>query len=401
MLKTMGANEGLRSRKVIALVLLLSVLLSGLLVLPRRAFAEGEETAATAEKADDQAGTEKDSSAAKMSDGLPEDALVMGNDVLWIGQKGNFDNLKVINDLLVMGETINVSGTKAGGSIRLSGRIITVTGCTVGENVTIAGQDVSVTDGTAKVVALAGQTVNFTGEATELKLAGSDVTIDGIVTGDVKVAAGTLTIGPNAQIDGTLTGEVGQKPVIDEAATVAENEVTISAKEEPKSFRDRIELPYVAISTAACVAIALLIEWLAGGLTEGAADLLSDRPGSFILSGVLGTILAPICALLICIPVVTIPVGMAILLMLLAIALVSSGFTSSMLAHLAMPNMNRYLSSALVALVLGVLMAMPYVGIPLRCIASMLALGYFICAMRKGMQDRKEEHFENKGARFA
>lgn len=398
----MGANEGLRSRKAIALVLLLSVLLSGLLVLPRMAFAEGEETAATTEKADGQSGTEKDSSAAKMSDGLPADALVMGDDVLWFGQKGDFSNLKIINDLLTVGETINVNGTKAGGSLRLSGRIITVNECTVGENITAAGQDVSVTDGSSKVVALAGQTIVFSGEATELKLAGSDVTIDGVVSGDVKVAAGTLTIGPNAQINGTLTGEVGQKPTIDEAATVTENEVIVSAKEEPKSFRERIELPYVAISAAVCVAIALLVEWLAGGLTEGAADLLSDRPGSFILSGVLGTILAPICAVLICIPVVTIPVGMAILLMLLAIALVSSGFTSSMLARLAMPNMNRYLSAGLVALVLGVLMAMPYVGVPLRCIANMLALGYFICAMRKGMKDRKEEkNYENKGARFA
>ena len=398
----MGANEGLRSRKVIALVLLLSVLLSGLLVLPRMAFAESEEAAATTEKADDQTGAEKDSSAAKMSDGLPEDAVVMGNDVVWFGRSGDFAGLKVINDILAMGETINISGTKVGGSLRLSGRIITISECTVGQNITAAGQDVSVTDGSSKVVALAGQTIVFSGEATELKLAGSDVTIDGVVSGDVKVAAGTLTIGPNAQINGTLTGEVGQKPTIDEAATVAENEVIVSAKEEPKSFRERIELPYIAISAAVCVAIALLVEWLAGGLTEGAADLLSDRPGSFILSGVLGTILAPICALLICIPVVTIPVGMAILLMLLAIALVSSGFTSAMLAHLAMPNMNRYLSAGLVALVLGVLMAMPYVGIPLRGIASMFALGYFICAMRKGMKDRKEEkNFENKGARFA
>lgn len=404
-------HETLRGRWAVLLTMLLACVLCGVIAQATPAHADEKKETTTEqkaeEKADDKADEKADAAAAddaaedaaadqannEAAANLPEDATTMGNDVLWSDDKGDFVGITVGNDLIGCGETLNVSEVQTGGSVRLAARVINLDNAVVSESVTLAAQKVSVTGGSSTVAALAGETLTFTGETGDLYLAGATVYLDGTVSGDVHVYASELELGPHAQVAGTLKGKLGNDPKIDANAVVGANELKVE-KEEAEEPTSLFDWRYIAASAASCLLIALLVEWLAGGLSEGAAALLKERPVSYLLWSILGIVVAPLVAILICIPVVTIPAGIACLLVLAAIALVSGGLTAAILGRLIAPKANRFLMAAIFGLLLGVGMAMPYVGAPLRCTAYAVSLGYVLCSMRKGMADRKERRAE-------
>lgn len=321
---------------------------------------------------------------------LPEDAFIIGNDTMWFGRSIDFSGYKATNDFIGAGETINLTDSHANGSIRIAGRVVNLTNTAAAESITIAGQDVAIVNGTAGAVAIAAQKISFSGAANELWIGGDKVVINGAIMGDVHVFAGDLELGPNAHIEGTLSGEVGSDPVIAEEATVNENTLVINKDEEqPKDFVSMLDPIVIIVSTLSCLAIALLIEWLASGHTMGAAQLLKSGPGGYILSSILGGLLMPIFIVVLCLPIVTIPAALAVLLTLLAIALVSEGFTAAALGRLLFPKMNRFLAAAIMAILIGALSGLPYVGAPLRGILFLFMLGYVIRALRVTMIERR------------
>lgn len=327
--------------------------------------------------------------------GAPEDAFTLGNDLLWFNDQCEFLECIVPNDLIGAGETIKVSNAKVGGSIRVAGRIISIANTTVTESVTAAGQNISFDGGSARVVALAGKDVAFTGNTTDLYLAGNKVIINGLVTGDVHVYGGDLELGPNAVIQGTLYGDVNPDPTFDDTAVIGQNRLHYSdKKEESEDPMDLFDWPVIGLSAASCLLIALLIEWLAGGLTVSAANLLKERPASYLLSGILGVVLVPIALILLCIPIVTIPAVIALALVVIALLLISGGFVAALFARLLFPNKSRYITAGILGLFFGALMAMPYVGHPLRLIGYIFTLGFAICIMRKGMKERRDKRNE-------
>lgn len=394
---------------------LLAVLLlaCSMFVMVPRAFAdeepaEAEKTEVAEEKKDDAADTKEDATddadaaaqliATKSDDlpaGTPEDAFVMGKDVVWFGDKSDFTECIIDNDIIGAGEIIAISGAKVSGSVRAAGRILSVSNAEVTENITMAGQQLKVENGTARVVALAGADVTFAGTAADLYAAGAKVVIDGVVTGDVHVYADTLEIGPNTVIGGTLYGRTNPNVTIDPGAVVGNNQLEIV--EEQESNDDIMSLfnwPVIALSAASCLLIALLIEWIAGSFSASAAQLLKERPVSYLLSGILGIIFVPIALLLLCIPVVTIPAVIALGLVVIALLLISGGFVAALFARLLFPNKGRYITAGVLGIIFGALMAMPYVGYPLRLVGYIFTLGYSICAMRKGMTDRRNKRNE-------
>ena len=327
--------------------------------------------------------------------GCAEDSFTLGNDVLWFGNQGSFTECIIANDLIGAGETITVNDAQIADDIRMSGRVLTVSNTSVAQSATLAGQSVSFEGGSAHVVAMAGQDVVFSGTTDKLYLAGSTVRIDGVVNGDVRVKAGTLELGPNAVITGTLMGTLSAEPTVAAEATVGDTQITIEDKTVDTSEPIKLfDWRMIAASIASCLLMALLTEWIAGDKTVAAAELLKERPGSFLLSGLLGTILTPLIVALLCVPVVTIPAAIALLFELIALALASGGFTSAVLARLLIPGMGRYISAGIFGVLVGALMAMPFVGTPLRGVVYAFTLGYFICSMRKGMAERRNKRNE-------
>lgn len=123
------------------------------------------------------------------------------------------------DDLFMAGETVR--GLAAiGGSAHLAGRRVEMRGA-VGGDVYAAGMDVDLSGDVAGDATVFGYTVRIGEVGGDLRatganvaltgpvagyvlLAGDEVRIDGVLSGDVMLSAGTLEFGPEARIDGTL-----------------------------------------------------------------------------------------------------------------------------------------------------------------------------------------------------
>jgi ABC-type molybdenum transport system ATPase subunit/photorepair protein PhrA len=127
--------------------------------------------------------------------------VLLGNDLLWAGNDKTIAGQRVANDILAAGNSVTVVESQVGGGVRMAGRIIKLSGTAVTENVTMAGQEVTVEGGSANVVSLSGQKVNFSGTAKSVHLSGSEIFIDGVVNGDAFVYA-----------DKTFTQYAGELP---------------------------------------------------------------------------------------------------------------------------------------------------------------------------------------------
>lgn len=315
---------------------------------------------------------------------------LFGNDLLWAGNEHEFVGEQVLNDLLAAGQTITVKDSQVFGDIRLAGRVLTVSNTGVGQSVTLAGQDVHVTGGSANAVALAGQSATFEGTTNTLYLTASDAYINGVVNGDVYVLAGKVRIGPAAQIMGTLRGETGQEPTIDAGAMIVANELKVNAagqQEDASAKTSRLpDWKVIVFSLLSTVATALIAEWLAGGHTKHAGDLLTEFPGAFIGFGIMWSLLLPVVIALLCIPIVTIPVALAALFALVALGLVSVGFTAAALGRMLFPKAGRFVIVAIMGLAFGLLSVVPYVSWVVRVLSCVFTVGYVTISIREGMR---------------
>lgn len=353
--------------------------------------ADDKTTVAAAEEAVAAATEDELLPAAKAKEG-PKGSSLMGNDLLWADRKIELTEYIAANDVIGAGETIIVKDSSAGGSYRLSGRVIKLTNSKAGEAITLAGQDITVADSTANAIALAGQYVSFSGVTGDLWIYADKAVIDGLVTGNAHIVAGSIEIGENAQIDGTLSGETGSQPKIAEGAVIAENKLKIEeTPDKPADFMSAIDPIFLAISVANCLLIALLAEWVASDHTAGAATLLKKSVLGYLGAAVLGTIVVLLAIVLLCVPIVTIPASLAVVFAICAIALVSNGFTAAALGRLIFPNMGRFKSAILMGILVGLLCGLPYVGAPVRGLAFLFMMGYAIRSLRVGMLQRREE----------
>ena len=353
--------------------------------------ADDKSTVAAAEEAVAAAAEDQQAPAAKAKEG-PKGSSLMGNDLLWADRKIELTEYKAANDVIGAGETIVVKDSNAEGSYRLAGRVIKLTNSKAGEAITLTGQELTVADSTANAIALAGQKASFSGVTGDLWIYADKAVIDGLVTGDVHVMASSIEIGENAQIDGTLSGKTDSQPKIAAGAAIAENKLEIvETPDEPADFMSAIDPIFLAVNVASCLFIALLAEWVASDHTAGAGTLLKKSVGGYLGAAVLGTIVVLLLIVLLCVPIVTIPASLAALLAVCAIALVSNGFTAAALGRLIFPNMGRFISVALLGILVGLLCGLPYVGAPVRGLTFLFMMGYAIRSLRVAMVQRRNE----------
>ena len=125
------------------------------------------------------------------------------SDVYAVGNNLRFNGI-VKADLLVAGNNIDIQTESIGGSIRAAGATITIDS-NVERNITVAGASVDIKSGTkAKGIYISSGDVNFEGEAEDLMINGNVVTINGIVTNNVKVNCTKLIIGEKAKVIGNF-----------------------------------------------------------------------------------------------------------------------------------------------------------------------------------------------------
>ena len=316
---------------------------------------------------------------------------MLGDDIVWFGQSKLFTKTAAPNDILAAGQSIAVSSCTVSGSIRAAAEDIAIRGADVAHSITLAAKDATVSDTTAQAVAIAAGDASFSGECNALYICAEHAVIDGTVHGDVVVNADSVRLGPNARIEGAVRGSAGDQPEIASSAQHGALELSIHTQDDkPKPAFNVVSTLLAAIYSAlACLVTAAAAEWLARKHTANAAQLAKTRTGYLVASGIIGAIAAPVAVIVLYCLVITLPIAAATF-SLIALTIVSGGFTAAALGKLAFKNLGRFPAAIAMGAILGAACALPYVGKPIAAACFMFALGYSIQNAFLGLTNRNE-----------
>lgn len=298
-------------------------------------------------------------------------------DLYWAGQNLNLDDTSIDRDIIAAGDSLSIRDCTVGGAIRLAARTIDISKTVIDGSVTVAGQHVVLNTGsTANCFYALGETVALRGSAKSAALAGSTVTIDGTVDGNVEVWADKLILGKNARITGTVNAHVSEDPERAAGAEVGALKIDRTENEDSSTVNDVVG-GIVAAALSTCF-IALLLELVFPRATASAAGMLHQRPTPLWVSGLLGTVAIVPAVLLLIISIAGLPLAGALLCGVIGIALVSSAFAGCAIARMVGHNQNRYAMAAAGGVIAGALTAIPLVGDFISGVAFVFTLGYII-----------------------
>ena len=341
------------------IVLLFALIALALTVLPTASFA-GTDTAGNV------LATEADSN--------PSGAE---GDLYWAGQNLNLDDASIDRDIIAAGDSLSIRDCTVGGAVRLAARTIDISKTAIDGSVTVAGQHVVLNTGSAANCFYAmGETVALRGSAKSAALAGSTVTIDGIVDGDVEVWADKLILGKNAHITGTVNAHVSEDPERAAGAEVGALKIDRTENEDTSTINDVIG-GIVAAALSTCF-VALLLELVFPRATASAAGMLHQRPTPLWVSGLLGTIAIVPAVLLLIISIAGLSLAGTLLCGVIGIALVSTAFAGCAIARMVGHNQNRYAMAAVGGIAAGALTGLPLIGDFVSGVAFVFMLGYVI-----------------------
>ena len=236
----------------------------------------------------------------------------------------------IAGDALVMGGTLTVGDV--GDDLRAAGGTITLNGV-VGDDAFVAGGTLHVTsDAQIKGgVNLAGGAVILDATTdSDVRIAAGDVQINGVLNGAATIRADRITI--NGKIGGETTLSA-REIIIGEGAEIAgtvrywQQNGAINADSAIKggtfTFDDSLKiqktgpvfpiaslLMYILLSILGSALVLALFVIFDKGHSEKAARLLSEQYWKSLLTGVLFYIVTPIVAVILCVTVIGIPLGL-------------------------------------------------------------------------------------------
>lgn len=301
----------------------------------------------------------------------------VGGDLYWAGQILSLDDASIDRDVIAAGECLSIRDCTVGGAVRLAARTIDIAKTTIDGSVTVAAQHVVLNSGsTANCFYAAGETVALRGSAKSAVLAGSTVTIDGTVDGDVEVWADKLVLGKNANITGTVNAHVSQDPERADGAKVGALKIDRTENEDTSTINDVIG-GIVAAALSTCF-VAILLELVFPRATASAAGMLHQHPVPLWVSGLLGTVAAVPAILLLIISIAGLSLAGALMCGAIGIALVSASFAGTAVARMVGHSQNRYAMAAVGGAIAGALTALPLMGNFISGVAFVFTLGYLI-----------------------
>lgn len=319
------------------------------------------------------------------------------SDLYWAGQSLNLDDASIGRDIIAAGESLSIRDCTVGGAVRLAARTIDISKTAIDGSVTVAGQHVVLNTGSAANCFYAmGETVALRGSAKSAALAGSTVTIDGIVDGDVEVWADKLILGKNAHITGTVNAHVSEDPERAAGAEVGALKIDRTENESAATTVNDIIGGIVAAALSTCF-IALLLELVFPRATASAAGMLHQRPTPLWMSGLLGTVAIVPAVLLLIISIAGLPLAGALMCGVIGIALVSTAFAGCAIARMVGHNQNRYAMAAVGGVAAGALAGLPLIGDFISGVAFVFTLGYIIQIIWRNAHLKPQQSANNPG----
>ena len=338
---------------------------------------------------------------------------------------------EVVNDDLYIGaQTINIDGTVSG-DLWAGGTFITLNGVIKG-GVVCVGQTVIISADVGRTVRVAGQTVSISGNIDgDLIVGGTDVyiastatikgdlvfgaqnmRIDGVIEGDIKGGGGVVTIGaetkgsvdisvesltvlPAANINGDLTYTSGKEADIQSGAKIGGKTSHNPPPSEDKSdkaspFAPFSGVPGKIIGFLMAVLTGFILVLLAPRRLMSITDSMRSKIGPSAGWGAVVLFATPIAAILVCITIVGIPVGL-IALALYGIALYLAQIPVGLLIGRLILGRFRNVEGkammvaalALGLLIISLLTLIPYVGFVIRLAVMLFGLGAAVVSVRQ------------------
>lgn len=255
------------------------------------------------------------------------------DDDLYVGANTVIIDGTINGDLWAAGSTITVNGV-VNGSVMAAGRTVNING-DVGHAVRAGGETIIINGDVSGDVMVAGGDVNIASTARvggdllfgagiaridgliegDIKGGGSEVTISNGVKGNIALKVESLTILPTANIQGDLTYTCEEESDIQSGAQIGG--MTTHNLPEVKEKQAK-PFPFILFSgiggkvTGFIMALiaGLVIILLAPRRLTSIAESIRSRPGASAGWGALILFVTPIAAIIVCITIIGIPVGL-------------------------------------------------------------------------------------------
>lgn len=311
---------------------------------------------------------------------VPGDVMMAGQDVVFTGSAGG--SVLAAAGSQTIGGTVTGSVRSAGGAVRVTGR--------VDRNVTLLGADVRLereAEVTLNAYLVGGRVEQRGAVRGHLRVAARDVVLDGPVTGNVDVVAGSLTLGPSARIEGDLSYRVREGAAsIDPAARVDGETVAVTVPGPSTTFHVVTSLARIAGFLLVGTVLLPVVPPLAGTTED-----LSRRPAAAIGLGLLWLVAIPVMTFAAAVTVVGIPlavVSTVLYLVALYAAPVVPGLWlgAALLDRPGAEPTHPARAFLLGGFVLGVAMLLPWVGFGVRLLAMAAGFGAAALAIRGSLE---------------
>jgi len=341
------------------------------------------------------------------------------NEDLYLAGRTVTSNGVVNADIFAAGQTVSIGGEVANG-VTLAGQTVTLS-AEVGHGARVAGSTIDVTGTIGRDLIAAGATVTVAAGA---RVAGDlvcgagtaflrgdvegdvwggaeELVIEGSVGGNVDVGVGTLTLRPGATIAGNLTYTARSEATIPAGAvkgtvTFTQQLPDDAGKEAGKGLGALAPLAFFAGLT--WKVIAFLMAFITGLVLiavsprrmSGAATAVRDDTGATAGYGALALFAVPIAAVVVCITIVGIPLGVISLLLWGILLYLSQLPVALFFGHLILGR-NRPLQGKgfmIGALALGLFLltlvrAIPLVGLFVGLATAMFGMGAYVVGERQ------------------
>jgi|GEM_PF-967430 len=289
----------------------------------------------------------------------------------------------VTGDIFAFGRNVTITDEGSVQNIIAAGQVVNIRAAQV-RNIYAGGGDITVAAGTeAGGVYIAGANVTFSGTAQDVVLAGTSVTVDGTVYGNLTIRSDNITLSGDVTVGGKITVVGTVKPEL--PTTIDESQLTFrrvmarpKKDEPPKLGVSRFSVIMACVSLVTAVLFALIFTLLRGDFFRDRAQEFKRTVGRYLLYGLLAFIVVPVVAFAFMFTVIAIPIS-AIALVLYAVLLyLAPVLTGIVLARLILPRVNRYLAASIGAVVITLLMMVPYLKIVIFLLSSFYILGAVI-----------------------
>ncbi|HXH27039.1 MAG TPA: hypothetical protein VNG90_04015, partial [Candidatus Acidoferrum sp.] len=284
---------------------------------------------------------------------------------------------------------MSITGT-VDGSVRLIGQTLNLDGA-IGRSASVVAQTLTINQNVMGDLSFAGNDlVANKNIGRDLGFAATSVTLNGRVGRDITGTDKHLTFGPHAIVGGTVNYHSDENASLGQGAQVTALHRTALPKTDRQSqpiwsFWGMVAswLLFVAMSLFAALVFVLVCP----RALRAASDRTHNRFGWALLAGIVGSIVAPILAIVLCFTIIGLPLAFVVVVSWMLLSAFSLPVAGLWLGRLMLPKTNNAIPVILLGvLVIELLMMIPFLNVLVGVASYWIGLGSILLAIRDHAQ---------------